>query len=163
MSCGVGRRCSLDPALLWLWPRFGGYSSDWIPSLGTSTCRGSGPRNGKKTEKKKKKERKKKQGQLSEDINCRKVIQFTFLPIILLPIHPSTHCSCTHPSIHPPTHLPTHPSTHPVIHLCTHPPGHPSTHLPSTYTYIHPFSIHYNNYKLGYLVPSWVLPTLAGY
>ena len=29
------------------------YNSDSTPSLGTSTCRGSGPRNGKKTKKKK--------------------------------------------------------------------------------------------------------------
>jgi len=29
-----------------------GYSSDSTPSLGTSICRGSGPRNGKKTKKK---------------------------------------------------------------------------------------------------------------
>ena len=36
-----------------------GYSSDWTPSLGTSLCRGSGPRNSKKT-KKKRKERKRK-------------------------------------------------------------------------------------------------------
>ena len=33
----------------------GGYSSDWTPSLGTSICCGSGPRNSKKTKKKKKK------------------------------------------------------------------------------------------------------------
>ena len=30
MSCGVGRRCGLDPVLLWLW-----CSSDSAPSLGT--------------------------------------------------------------------------------------------------------------------------------
>ena len=30
-----------------------GCSSDWTPSLGTSICRESGPRNGKKTKKKK--------------------------------------------------------------------------------------------------------------
>ena len=29
----------------------GGYSSDWTPSLGTSICRRSGPRNGKKKNK----------------------------------------------------------------------------------------------------------------
>ena len=33
----------------------GGYSSDSTPSLGTSICRGSGPRRGKKTKKKEKK------------------------------------------------------------------------------------------------------------
>ena len=26
MSCGVGRRCGLDPALLWLWPRLAGVA-----------------------------------------------------------------------------------------------------------------------------------------
>uniref|UniRef100_A0A8D1I0H9 Ubiquitin conjugating enzyme E2 D4 n=2 Tax=Sus scrofa TaxID=9823 RepID=A0A8D1I0H9_PIG len=31
------------------------YASDWTPSLGTSICHGSGPRNGKKTKKKKRK------------------------------------------------------------------------------------------------------------
>ena len=30
----------------------GGYSSNWTPSLGTSICRGSDPRNGKKMKKK---------------------------------------------------------------------------------------------------------------
>ena len=37
----------------------GGYSSDWTPSLGTSMCCRSGPRNGKKTKKKKKKKKRK--------------------------------------------------------------------------------------------------------
>ena len=36
-----------------------GYSSDWTPSLGTSICRESGPRNGKRTKKKKKSRKKK--------------------------------------------------------------------------------------------------------
>ena len=27
MSCGVGRRCGLDPALLWLWCRLGSTAS----------------------------------------------------------------------------------------------------------------------------------------
>ena len=52
MSCGVGRRCGSDPELLWLWLQAGGYSSDLTPSLGTSTCGGIGPRNGKKTKRK---------------------------------------------------------------------------------------------------------------
>ena len=42
MSCDVDRRLGLDLALLWLWCS---YSSDSTPSLGTSICRGSGPRN----------------------------------------------------------------------------------------------------------------------
>ena len=62
MSCGVGHRCALDPTLLWLWCRPGGYSSDSTPSLGTSICRRSGPRNSnnnnKKTKDKKKKKKK---------------------------------------------------------------------------------------------------------
>ena len=37
-----------------------GYSSDSTPGLGTSMCRGSGPRNGKKTKKKKEKKKKRK-------------------------------------------------------------------------------------------------------
>ena len=41
MSCGVGRRGGSDPALLW----------DLTPSLGTSICRGCGP---KKTKRQKK-------------------------------------------------------------------------------------------------------------
>ena len=41
MSCGVGRRCGSDPALLWLWRRL---SSDWTPSLETSICCGCGPK-----------------------------------------------------------------------------------------------------------------------
>ena len=40
-------------ALAWA----GGYSSDSTPSLGTSICHRSGPRNSKKTKKKKKKKR----------------------------------------------------------------------------------------------------------
>ena len=49
MSCGIGRRCGSDLALLWLW------LADWTPNLGTSTYRGCGP-NKTKDEKKKKKE-----------------------------------------------------------------------------------------------------------
>ena len=48
MNCGVGCRRGLDPALLWLWCRPAGYSSDSTPSLGTSVCLGRGPRNGQK-------------------------------------------------------------------------------------------------------------------
>ena len=43
MSCGVGRRCSLDLALLWLWRRLAGVALirplDW-----TSICHGCGPK-----------------------------------------------------------------------------------------------------------------------
>ena len=52
MSCGVGRRRSLDPALLWLWCRPATIAG--TPSLGTSTCYECGP---KKQRKKKKKKR----------------------------------------------------------------------------------------------------------
>ena len=37
--CGVGQRCDLDPALLWLWCR-----SDSTPSLGISICHRCGPK-----------------------------------------------------------------------------------------------------------------------
>ena len=43
MSRGVGRRCGLDLALLWL-----GCSSNWTPSLGTSICHGCGLKKRKK-------------------------------------------------------------------------------------------------------------------
>ena len=51
MSCGVGRRHSSAPVLLWLWCRLAADSSNSTPSLGTSICRGGGP---KETKKKKK-------------------------------------------------------------------------------------------------------------
>ena len=50
VSCGVGHRCSSNPALLWLWRR---PVATAPIRLGTSICRGNGPRNGKKTKKKK--------------------------------------------------------------------------------------------------------------
>ena len=56
MSCGVGHRRSSDPKLLWLWA--GSYSSNWTPSLGTSICRGCGP---KKTKRKSIREKNRKQ------------------------------------------------------------------------------------------------------
>ena len=46
-SCYVGRRCGSDPMLLWLW-QASGYSSNWTPSLGTSTCCVYGPKKTKK-------------------------------------------------------------------------------------------------------------------
>ena len=60
----MGRRCSSDPTLLWLWHRPVATAPirplAWEPPY----CRGSGPRNSKKT-KKKKKERKKVSSQRS--------------------------------------------------------------------------------------------------
>ena len=55
MSCGVGCRCSLDTALLWLWHR--PLATAPIPPLAWEppyAFLGSGPRKGKKTKKKKK-------------------------------------------------------------------------------------------------------------
>ena len=49
LSCGVGCRHGSDPALLWLWHRLSGYSSDSTPSLGISICLGSSPRKKAKT------------------------------------------------------------------------------------------------------------------
>ena len=54
MRCGVGLRRGSDPTLLAL-AQASSYSSDSTPSLGTSICRGSGPRKGKKRETKKEK------------------------------------------------------------------------------------------------------------
>ena len=56
VSCGVVCRRGLDLALLWLWCRPAATSSDLTPSLGTSICRGCGP---KRTKDKKKKEKEK--------------------------------------------------------------------------------------------------------
>ena len=55
VSCGVGGRRGLGSHVAVALAQAGGYGSDWTPSLGTSMCRRSGPRNGKKTKKKKKK------------------------------------------------------------------------------------------------------------
>ena len=78
MSCGVGCRRGSDPALLWLWCRLGSYSSDWTPSLGTSICRGSGPRNSKKTKKQKNKTKQKKRA------SCFPLVSFYFILFIYL-------------------------------------------------------------------------------
>ena len=51
LCCGIGHRCGSDPALLWLWCRPEATAPMRPPSLGTSICRGCGP---KKTKKKKK-------------------------------------------------------------------------------------------------------------
>ena len=46
MRCGVGRRCSSDPALpwLWLWHRLAATALIRLLSLGTSICCGCGPK-----------------------------------------------------------------------------------------------------------------------
>ena len=44
VSCGVGRRCSLDPTVAMAVAQAGGYSSNWTPSLEISICRGCGPK-----------------------------------------------------------------------------------------------------------------------
>ena len=44
MICGVGCRCGLDLALLWLWHRLAAVAQIPPPSLGTSICRGCGPK-----------------------------------------------------------------------------------------------------------------------
>ena len=51
MTCGVGCRLGSDPELLWLCPPLPPVAIARIRplALGTSICRGSGPRNGKKT------------------------------------------------------------------------------------------------------------------
>ena len=41
-----------DPVLPWAVASAGSYSSDWTPNLGTSICRGWGPRKGRKTKQK---------------------------------------------------------------------------------------------------------------
>ena len=51
---GVDCRGGLDPAFLWLWCRLAATAPIQPPSLGTSMCHGSRPRNGKKKRKKKK-------------------------------------------------------------------------------------------------------------
>ena len=43
VSCGVGRRCGLDLALLWLWGRPTTTAPIQTPSLGTSICHGCSP------------------------------------------------------------------------------------------------------------------------
>ena len=57
MSCHVGCRRGSDPRVAVAVAQAGGYGSDWTPSLGTSICCRSGPRNGKKTKRQKKKKR----------------------------------------------------------------------------------------------------------
>ena len=62
MSCSIGHGCGLDLTLLWLWCQDGGYSSNLIPSLGTSICHGVALKSQlkKKKERKRKKKKKKK-------------------------------------------------------------------------------------------------------
>ena len=67
------------PELLWLLCMAGSYSSDWTTSLGTSICRGCGPRKDGKTKKKKirKKERKKKRERERKKEKKRKFLSCT--------------------------------------------------------------------------------------
>ena len=60
MSCGVGRRCGLDPVLLWLWRRLA--AKDLIRPLAWEPpyAAGVAQEMAKKKKKKKKKERKEK-------------------------------------------------------------------------------------------------------
>ena len=48
MSCGVDLGYSSNPALLWLWCRPAATAPDLTPRLGTSICRGCGPKKKKK-------------------------------------------------------------------------------------------------------------------
>ena len=69
--CGGGHRSDGDPVLLWLWCRPGALAPFSTPSLGTSICRGCGP---KKDQKKKKIENRRKQVKhcLSSPCHCVK-------------------------------------------------------------------------------------------
>src|SRR5512135_3193259 len=63
VSCGVGCRRGSDPVLLWLWRRPVATAPIQPPSLGTSICLGSGPRDSNNNNNKKdKKTKKKKKG-----------------------------------------------------------------------------------------------------
>ena len=61
MNCGVGRRCSSDPALLWFWRRLAATVPigplAWVPPC----AMGAAIEKMKKDKKKKKKKKKKKQ------------------------------------------------------------------------------------------------------
>ena len=48
VSCGVGRRCGSDPALLWLWHRLAAIAPVRPLALGTSICHRNNSRKGKK-------------------------------------------------------------------------------------------------------------------
>jgi len=83
MSCGVGHRCSLDPALLWLWCRPAVVALTW--PLGTSTCRKWG------SEKQKKKKKRSPYMCLSLPLSCPLGICFCLLSCfspLLLPVFP---------------------------------------------------------------------------
>ena len=62
MSCGVGRRCGLDPALLWLWCRPAAAASigplAWEPPYAAGAAQEMA-----KSQKAKKKKKKKREGQ----------------------------------------------------------------------------------------------------
>ena len=51
MSCGVGRRCGLDPELLWLWCRQVATAPIRLLAWESPYAVGSSPRKGKKTKK----------------------------------------------------------------------------------------------------------------
>ena len=54
-SCGVGHRCGLDPELLRLWCTLAAVAPTRpLSRLGTSICRGCGPKKAKKKKKRKK-------------------------------------------------------------------------------------------------------------
>ena len=59
MSCGVGCRCSLDPALLWLWRRAVATVPIRTLAWESRICHGIGPRKGKKKKRQKDKKKKK--------------------------------------------------------------------------------------------------------
>ena len=76
MSCGVGRRCGMDPALLWLWRRPVATapirSIAWEPPYATGAAleKAKRPKKKKERKKEKRKERKKKEKKRKEERNC---------------------------------------------------------------------------------------------
>ena len=75
MSCGVGRRCGLDPVLLWLWCRPVATAPIGPLAWEPPHAEGSGPRNGKKQ-----------QQQQKQKPTYRSFIVVTKLEIIQMPI-----------------------------------------------------------------------------
>ena len=69
MSCGVGHRCGLDPALLWLWYRPAATAPiqplAWEPPYASGAAQEMAERQKKKKKKKRKKERKKKNSKIN--------------------------------------------------------------------------------------------------
>ena len=58
MSCGVGRRCGLDPMLLWLWCRLAATASIRPPAMELPYAAGAALEKAKGQKKKKKKKKK---------------------------------------------------------------------------------------------------------